>query len=92
MRSLKLKTTCNMAAGAVHVSLQHPSAALGEVGTVRTIEITEIPKGVENWQVLKAWRETTDASYLGNDLKYPRHSYAFAEIGNGRIIRAGKAA
>lgn len=91
MRSLRLKTICNVAASAVHVCLQNPLAHLGEVGTVRTIEVTEIPDDVEDWQVLKAWRETADISYLGNDLKYPRHSYAFSEIGNGRII-GGKAA
>ena len=90
MRNLKLKTICNVAAMAVHAELQNPLAPLGEIGTIRTVEITDIPEGVENWQVVKAWRETADISYLGNDLKYPRHTYAFSEIGNGRIIR-GKA-
>ena len=93
MRSLKLKTICNVAAMAVHVCLQHPSAKIGEAGMVRTVEITDIPEAVETWQVLKAWRETVDVSYLGGGtLKYPRHKYAFSEIGSGRIIRAGKAA
>ena len=59
---------------------------------VRTVEIIEIPDGVENWQVVKAWRETADVSYLGSGtLTYPRHSYAFAEIGSGRIIMRAKA-
>lgn len=88
MRTLKLKTICNIAAGSVYVCLQNnPSVAPGEVGMVRTIEITAIPEGVEDWQVLKAWRSTIDASYLGNNLEYPRHSYRFSEIGDGRIIR-----
>ena len=42
MRNLKLKTICNVAASAVHICLQNPLAHLGEIGMVRTIEITEI--------------------------------------------------
>lgn len=90
MKTLKLKIICNVPGSAVHACLQHPLAKLGEVGTVRTIEITDIPEAVDNTRVLLAWKHTTDASYLGNDGKYPRHSYRFEEIGEGKIIM-GKA-
>ncbi|HKT87774.1 MAG TPA: hypothetical protein VJQ59_05030 [Candidatus Sulfotelmatobacter sp.] len=86
MRTLKLKTICNLSASAVHNCLQHPAAKLEMVGNVRTVEITDIPEDVKNADVLKAWNETADASWLGNDGEYRRHSFQFAEIGGGRII------
>ena len=87
MRRLKLKDVCNPSASAVHTCLQHPSAQLGQVGNVRTVEITDIPATMSDAAVIKAWNETADASYIGNGGKYPRHSYSFDEIGSGRIIR-----
>lgn len=87
MNSLKIKITCNLAACARHCSIANPSAALGEIGTLRIIEVTEIPDDTPNWEVLKRWNETSDISWLYNDLKYPRHTYRFREIGNGAILR-----
>lgn len=87
MRTIKLKTICNVAASAVHNCLQHPNAKLGEVGNIRTVEITEIPETATNADVLKAWNKSVDVSWVSNDGKYRRHSYRFAEIGSGRIIR-----
>lgn len=88
MRSLKLKTICNLAASAVHTSLQTGTAPLGVVRNVRTVEITDIPDDVPNHKVVLLWDRTADASYLKTaDGEYPRHSYQFSEIGDGTIIR-----
>jgi hypothetical protein len=88
MRTLKLKTISNLAAQAVHAEIAHPNAKPGEAANIRTVEITGIPAAVEDWQVLKAWAETCDCSYLGGDgsNRYPRHTYAYSEIGSGLII------
>ena len=76
-----------MAGSAAQSFLQSPHAPVGQVGMVRTIEITDIPEEITNARVLKAWRETSDVSWLySDDGHYARHGYRFEEIGNGRII------
>ena len=87
MRTLKLKTICNLAASAVHNCLQNPGAKLGMAGNIRTIEITDIPETATDADVLKAWNETADISWLGNGEEHTRHRFVFGEIGGGRIIR-----
>lgn len=91
MNTMKFKTICNVAASAVHTCLQNPDAKIGQIGNIRTVEITGIPDSASPAEVLKAWRETSDVSWLWNDGEYARHSYRFDEIGNGRIILGEKA-
>ena len=85
MNTMKFKTICNV--NAAQVFPQSPNANLGTVGSIRTIEITDIPDSVTAAQVLKAWKETSDISWLySEDGHYTRNSYKFDEIGNGRIL------
>ena len=86
MRTLKIKDICNVAGSAAQSFLQSPFAPLGQFKNVRTVQISDIPEGITDAQVLKAWRETSDVSWLWNDGEYSRHIYRFAEIGSGRII------
>jgi hypothetical protein len=87
MATVKIKIICNEAASSVHTCLQTSTAVVGEARNTRTVEITDVPAATTAAEVLKLWRETTDASWLGNEGEYPRHSYRFEEIGHGRIIR-----
>jgi hypothetical protein len=72
--------------------LTESSAPIGVFGGQRVVEIRDIPASVSNTEVLSVWRHTIDCTYLDTpDSSYPRHSYAWTEIGRGVILR-GKAA
>jgi hypothetical protein len=92
MRSLKLKTVCVDAAGLPHVTLQHPAADLGvnsqnDHSMVITDEITGVPDDITDSAVVLAWRDTINLSWLGQEEKDSRHTFAFSEIGRGKIVR-----
>jgi hypothetical protein len=88
MKSIKLKNIVKLAGSASHTCLAHPAVKPGQRGVVRIIEITGIPDEVSDEQVCLAWDHTADATYLGNNAEYPRHTYRYEEIGEGRILRA----
>lgn len=70
-------------------SLAHPMAPLqsGRTGT-KVVEITDIPDGTPTATVLKRFERTADLTWLGGISNPGRLSFAFAELGEGVILRA----
>ncbi len=86
---LKLKTTSS--GGASRITLAHPGALIGEpLGVGRGVaidRITDIPDGTPAEQVIKAWSETTNLTWIGRHKEDARHVFAWYEIGGGKIIQ-----
>lgn len=80
-RAIKLKHT--EASGGV-MTLQNPAAETGLHGKAYTFEIFGIPQGVSDTEVIRLANATTfmAAKYDGTG----RYSYAFGELGVGKII------
>ena len=93
MRTLKIKTKCVSAGLSLPtVTLQHPRSTLGvnaanDHSMVITDEITGIPDGISDSEVVAAWRDTCNLTWLGREESEARHSFTFDEIGAGKIIR-----
>ncbi len=88
MRTVRITTQVNLRAGGVMSHIALPGVPLGEQKSFRTIEITGVPEDATDAQVIKAWGETTDISGGFSGGPFPSDSYAFADIGNGKIYRA----
>jgi hypothetical protein len=86
MRSLKLLVSPDMALTPTGgVTFAHPSARLGAIRDTdkSIVEITSIPDDVDSEAVRRLYAGTADVTYFGT----PRYSFAFDELGQGRIIR-----
>jgi hypothetical protein len=68
------------------VTFAHPGAKPGPVrDRARNIIINSIPDDVSNETVRKVYAGIADATWLGS---HERYTFAWSEIGQGRIIRA----
>lgn len=79
MRAIKLK--CTEASGGV-LTLQHPGAKPGFDGRVQTFEVTAIPDGVADGEVVRL----ANLTCFGCPQRY---SARFDELGPGHILRGG---
>ena len=84
MRSVTIKTLCGDSDASSTIA---PDAPLGNFrdASLQVRKINNVPEHVTNAEVLKAWRETTDITWLGG--RDPRLEFDFAEIGHGKIIK-----
>lgn len=88
MKTLKIRTVCNMAANAVMHFIADNKAKIGESGMTRVVEIVGIPEDVDVFAVISAWRQTADVTWRNTvDSRYPKHTYRYSEIGGGVILR-----
>jgi hypothetical protein len=69
------------------VTFAHPGAKPGPVRDTgaRNIIISNIPDDVSNETVRKVFAGTADVTWLGD---HEGHTFAWSELGQGRIIRA----
>ena len=83
MRSLKLKTTCH--GNHVHTELANQLAPLGDLrcASVQIRQVSNIPDGVDNYEVIRLFSGTCDMSPFTNR----RMEFDFAELGIGKIVR-----
>ena len=85
MRSVTIKTLCGN--NDASSTIAPDASPLGNFrdASLQVRKINNVPEHVTNAEVLKAWRETSDITWLGG--KDPRLEFDFAEIGGGKIIK-----
>jgi len=82
MRDVKIKTVYGK--NSARVTLAHPQAALGSIGSVQIQQVNNIPGGISNADIVRLFSQTADVSYLYGE---PRTEFDFEELGVGKILR-----
>jgi hypothetical protein len=90
-RTVKIKFSARaMQTGAMAAAstLAHPSAKPGDSRdcAIQITAITDVPTDVTDREVIRRWNETVDLTWLGRSPGTGRHTFAYAEIGHGRMI------
>lgn len=85
MRSVTIKTLCG--SNDASSTIAPDASPLGNFrdASLQVRRVNNVPADVDNAQVLRLFRETSDISWLGG--KEPRLEFDFSEIGIGKIIR-----
>ena len=84
MRSVTIKTLCDNDASSTIAPDNSPLGNFRDA-SLQVRKINNVPSHITNAEVLKAWRETSDITWLGG--RDPRLEFDFAEIGGGKIIK-----
>jgi hypothetical protein len=87
MRSLTIKTVCNMSGNLPTTYVAPPKSPLGdnEDKSIQIRKVVNIPDDVKDFQVVRLFGLTTDLSWLNG--RTPRLEFDYAELGEGKIIR-----
>jgi hypothetical protein len=86
-RSIKIKFSVHTGAH----TLASPLATPGCNGdaSIQIVQITDIPEGVADKDVMKLWEGTTNITWLGHLSEHDgRHVFGYSELGLGLIIRS----
>ena len=85
MRSVTIKTLCGNNDASSTIAPDNSPLGNFRDASLQVRKINNVPSHITNAEVLKAWRETSDITWLGG--RDPRLEFDFAEIGGGKIIK-----